>query len=121
MEKGGETACCVSPLVEAHHFASTITRNGLANYAQAQEFAATEKSNILVQHAKSRQDQGTTTASVSITAKNILARTVAEKGYASTGQKSTDAKYARQPKKLEQTTMTRQPWQRTGVLVAAVA
>ena len=51
MEKGGANACFASPLVEAHHFAITVAKSGRASYAQAQEFAVTEKSNIRAQHA----------------------------------------------------------------------
>ena len=108
--QGGEIACYVSPSVEAQNFASTITGSTLASYAQVQEYAATEKSNMGAQHARPRQNQvSTATTSVSTTAKNIHARTVAEKVYACTGKESTDAKPARRPTKLEPTTL-RQPW-----------
>jgi hypothetical protein len=125
MEKGGAIACYVSPLVEAQNFASTIGRNGLASFAQVPEFAATEKSNIIANHARlqqKQQDHVNLSVDVITTAQNICARIVCgQKAGASTGIITSAAKNARGPKKLEQTTTMRQPRQRTAVLAVAAA
>ena len=124
MEKGGAIACYASPLVEAQNFASTIGRNGLASFAQVPEFAATEKSNIIANHARPQQrqqDHVNPSVDVITTAQNMCARTAhGTKAGASTGIIMSAAKNAREPKKLEQTT-SRQPRQRTAVLAVAAA